>query len=120
MCGDTQCPSCGPAQGNNRCPNCGKWDDEGGCDDPVACQKACEEMDRKETEMWENLWKEEAEYAKEMEKNPPKIEVNCSKCGKIDEADTEFVNIEEDFQGADVLTFICPDCHTEQKSRRFG
>ncbi len=29
MCGDIQCPSCGPAQGNSRCPNCGEWTDEG-------------------------------------------------------------------------------------------
>lgn len=50
-----------------------------------------------------------------------KIRVNCGKCHKwINEKDTEFVDIEEDFQGADVLTFICPICKTEQKSRRFG
>lgn len=29
MCGDTQCPSCGPAQGNWRCPICGAWADDG-------------------------------------------------------------------------------------------
>lgn len=29
MCGDTQCPSCGPAQGNVRCPICGAWADDG-------------------------------------------------------------------------------------------
>jgi len=29
MCGDTQCPSCGPAQGNSRCSICGKWADDG-------------------------------------------------------------------------------------------
>jgi hypothetical protein len=43
MCGDTCCPSCGPAQGNYKCPACGKWSDEG-CDDPVACEKICEEQ----------------------------------------------------------------------------
>ena len=49
------------------------------------------------------------------------INVNCSKCRKwVDEKLTTFVNIEEDFQGCDVLTFICPYCRTEQKSRRFG
>lgn len=31
MCGDTHCPSCGPAQGNWRCPICGAWADDG-CD----------------------------------------------------------------------------------------
>lgn len=29
LCGDTQCPSCGPAQGNSRCPICGEWADDG-------------------------------------------------------------------------------------------
>lgn len=31
LCGDTQCPSCGPAQGNWRCPICRAWADDG-CD----------------------------------------------------------------------------------------
>jgi len=29
MCGDTQCPSCGPAQGNWKCPICNEWADNG-------------------------------------------------------------------------------------------
>jgi hypothetical protein len=29
MCGDIQCPSCGPAQGNWKCCLCGVWADEG-------------------------------------------------------------------------------------------
>lgn len=29
LCGDTQCPSCGPAQGNWRCPICRAWADTG-------------------------------------------------------------------------------------------
>ena len=29
MCGDTQCWSCGPAQGNYRCPICNEWADNG-------------------------------------------------------------------------------------------
>ena len=28
MCGDTHCPSCGPAQGNSKCPLCGAWMDD--------------------------------------------------------------------------------------------
>lgn len=48
------------------------------------------------------------------------IKVLCKNCHWIDEKDTEFVDIEEDIQGADVLTFICPTCKTKQKSRRFG
>ena len=50
-----------------------------------------------------------------------RIQVYCSECGEMkDEKDTEFLNIEEDIQGADVLTFTCPDCKTKQKSRRLG
>ncbi len=29
MCGDTCCPSCGPAQGNFKCPICRQWVSEG-------------------------------------------------------------------------------------------
>lgn len=29
MCGDTHCPSCGPAQGNTRCVICRAWHDDG-------------------------------------------------------------------------------------------
>ena len=51
-------------------------------------------------------------------KKEPKV--HCSNCPAfVNEADTEFVNIEEDMQGVDVLTFICPNCKTEQKSRIF-
>lgn len=49
------------------------------------------------------------------------IKVNCSKCKQmVDEQDTTFVNIEEDFEGHDVLTFVCPICGTTQKSKRYG
>lgn len=49
------------------------------------------------------------------------INVHCKKCHRfIDEKLTTFVDIEEDIQGADVMTFICPYCRIEQKSRRFG
>jgi 5-methylcytosine-specific restriction endonuclease McrA len=47
--------------------------------------------------------------------------VYCEQCHeKKDEDTTTFVNIAEDFQGYDELTFVCPDCHTEQTSRRYG
>lgn len=49
-----------------------------------------------------------------------RIKVMCSKCGWINEKDVEFVNIEEDFQGADILTFICPMCGQKRKSHRVG
>ena len=43
MCGDTYCPSCGPAQGNFKCPHCGCWSADGGCPDPAACVQAEED-----------------------------------------------------------------------------
>lgn len=49
-----------------------------------------------------------------------RIQVRCSECGWIDEDRTEFINIEEDFQGADILTFKCPKCGKVRKSRRYG
>ena len=33
--------------------------------------------------------------------------VNCKRCGWVNEKDTEFLNIAEDMQGKDVLTFRC-------------
>ena len=47
------------------------------------------------------------------------IKVKCSKCGWLNERDVEYINIEEDIQGADVLTFKCL-CGMIRKSRRFG
>jgi len=38
----------------------------------------------------------------------------------VDEETTKFENIEEDFQGRDVLTFQCPKCKQTHKSLRFG
>ena len=49
------------------------------------------------------------------------IKVYCKKCKVwIDEELVEALNIEEDFQGRDVLTFKCPECRTEQSSLRVG
>lgn len=50
-----------------------------------------------------------------------KLKVHCSKCHKfVDEDLVQFINIEEDIQGFDIETFICPYCRTEQKSKIFG
>ena len=48
------------------------------------------------------------------------IQVYCEKCGWINEKDTKFENIEEGFDGADILTFVCPICKKQRKSQRFG
>jgi phage FluMu protein Com len=51
----------------------------------------------------------------------PPVTVHCKTCDKkIDEAKVEFINIEEDFQGRDWMTFKCPDCKKVGKSFRYG
>jgi len=56
-----------------------------------------------------------------MKKYKKVIKVNCSTCHEwINEKDVKFINIEEDIQGADVLTFKCPKCGEVKQSRRFG
>lgn len=40
LCGDTHCPSCGPAQGNWRCPICRAWADDD-CEHIEAYCKVC-------------------------------------------------------------------------------
>jgi hypothetical protein len=49
-----------------------------------------------------------------------RIQVRCPNCGWMDERDTEFVDIFEGFDGADVLTFKCPTCNSVHSSRRYG
>lgn len=40
---------------------------------------------------------------------------------RVNEKDAgEMSNIEEDFQGADVVTFVCAKCGNVHKSRRYG
>jgi hypothetical protein len=47
----------------------------------------------------------------------PSCEVYCSKCKLwYGEEDIQFINIEEDISGRDVLTFVCKLCNTEQRS----
>ena len=49
------------------------------------------------------------------------VMVYCEDCGDwYLEKEVKFVNIEEDMQGVDVLTFVCSGCEGEQKSRRYG
>jgi hypothetical protein len=64
--------------------------------------------------------KQKSKDKKKSKKYQQKPKVHCSNCPAfIDEDKTKFVNIEEDIQGVDVLTFICPECKTKQKSRIF-
>lgn len=39
---------------------------------------------------------------------------------RVDETEVEIENIEEDFQGRDVVTFQCPACGDTHKSYRIG
>jgi len=38
----------------------------------------------------------------------------------IPESKVKFVNIEEDMQGRDLLTFICPECGEQHTAYRLG
>ena len=45
------------------------------------------------------------------------MQVKCPECNEShDPADVEFVNIEEDSQGRDLLTFVCPNTGKETKA----
>ena len=49
------------------------------------------------------------------------VTVYCKSCKKrFEEQNVKFVNLEENMYGEDVLTFICPECKTEQTSLRMG
>lgn len=49
------------------------------------------------------------------------VVVYCSTCQEyIDEEKVEFVDIEENMVGADILTFTCPKCKKRKRSRRLG
>ncbi len=51
----------------------------------------------------------------------PAVQVYCPEDQIwIDETTVETLNIEEDIQGRDVLTFKCPGCHQEHRSLRRG
>lgn len=61
MCGDSCCPSCGPAQGNSRCPVCRAWASEGGCEDPQRCQDELPNILKEEEEAISQLLMDEEE-----------------------------------------------------------
>lgn len=45
-----------------------------------------------------------------------KCYVRCENCGQVDIQETTHLDIEEDFYGADLLTFICHRCGKKGKS----
>ena len=75
MCGDSCCPSCGPAQGNFKCPICNEWASEG-CEhfdeetgelkpEFVAEAEAKAEAEREEERRMYEDWKAESELAEQ-------------------------------------------------------
>ncbi len=67
-----------------------------------------------------NFLKKEIEMPYDKYEKPP-VQVRCGSCDtSFDEDKVEFLNIEEDMQGRDVLTFTCPSCNKTKKSWRFG
>lgn len=57
---------------------------------------------------------------KKQYKYEPKPKVHCSNCPSwVNVSDVKFLNIEEDIQRVDVMTFECPKCKSTQKSRIF-
>ena len=39
---------------------------------------------------------------------------------RVDEKTVEFLDISEDIQGRDLITFVCPECKKEHRSYRLG
>jgi hypothetical protein len=49
------------------------------------------------------------------------MKVYCFECSDLHTTEeVKFLNIEEDFQGRDLMTFECPETNTEQKSNVYG
>jgi len=46
--------------------------------------------------------------------------VFCKNCGRVNVKNVEELNIEEDIQGRDLLTFICNKCKERGKSNVYG
>ena len=61
-------------------------------------------------------WKTASPYDYE----PPVVVVLSCNGDKVDENDVKTLNIEEDIQGRDLLTYVCPECGKEHKSYRLG
>ena len=67
-----------------------------------------------------NYYANANEGKKESIPEPP-IQVFCGPCQTyFDETKVEFIDIEEDIQGHDVMTFKCPVCKKERRSKRLG
>ena len=54
-----------------------------------------------------------------MWERPIYVTLSCNG-DRVDEKNVEFVDISEDFEGRDRLTFVCPDCGENHTSFRLG
>ena len=91
LCGDTECPSCGTAQGTHS-GGAGDWEP-----DPADLVAGDEEFARRTIHVWTSCDGE-----------------------RIDESTITVDNVSEDFEGADLVQFVCPKCGARHESRRFG
>lgn len=66
---------------------------------------------------WRNLAK--GIFFTERDASPCTVILSCNQ-ERVSEDRVKAVDIEEDIQGRDVLTFVCPECGQEHKSLRFG
>ena len=51
---------------------------------------------------------------------PPVVVVLSCNQDRVPETEVEFLDISEDIQGRDLLTFKCPECGEEHTSYRLG
>lgn len=92
LCGDTDCPSCGRAQGTYR------------------------ERERPDPDEAYDIAASDAAFAERVI-----VLVRACDGERIDERFVRgLLNIEEDEQGADVVTYVCPRCGNVHRSRRYG
>jgi hypothetical protein len=77
---------------------------------------------------WMSNGKLRAELSKEWQEDIPDLEayerpitviLSCTK-ERMNEQEVTFLNIAEDIQGRDCLTFVCPKCGQDHTSFRFG
>ena len=50
----------------------------------------------------------------------PSQVVICENCGYQNVQSVDFLNIQEDIQGRDLMTFVCNECQQEQRSYVLG
>ena len=97
--------------------------------DTLQCDKKCKGFEFRQTcrhvkevqAMLEKKGRKATLPKKHKSDDIAEITVRCTPCDAWkNENRVESLTIEEDFQGKDLLTFICPDCGAKQQSRRYA